>query len=1014
MDLNSILNTGVDPSTGKYLTPEERKEAFKRAMGTASTTKRGPARSFIKPGSALVKRDKLVEDRVKKESALVNLQEDKLGDKLNLLTKLANNLFEMRSERVRLETKYAETKKKVEEREKRKSEEQSMEASGKNFGSKFLDKVQNKAAKAAGFGLFSLLKGILAYGILDWISKPENKEAVMMMVKGLMGIFKVFSFFVETAVGSTLGGFTKLFGGGSILERIFGFFEMLFGIFLFRRILNPLKLLGDLKWVIKNFKNFKNLFKGISSKNLGKVVDSVKSIFPKAASIFKKGLQGAFQRVFLQVFGKGITKFVKPIAKKVVTVVVRPLANVIKRVPIVGTLLGIPINMFLGDPIDKAVVKSIGATLGAFVVGALGSIVPGAGTVLGGIAGGLLGDWLAGWLYDGVIAPLGKNIQKAMPQLNTGGIASGPDEGYKVTLHGTEAVIPIDKFAETALSPYKLVASTIIGGTLAVLKSMGQVGQLVTPIALQMFSPYIKLFGVEVQTFSSGLGRTAGTTIGNMFMSPAGAKEFPDVPASKEEMVKRTSEGRKKGTKKDDDKTPPPPTKTEGGKWGPVLDLIAREESGGNFESMAPGTTLPGATKMTIAQVARRATGAVGKWQNLPEYLNNRARAVGLDPNKDLYNEENQRKIAEYLIGPGQGGVSVDLAKKDPKKAMFKLSRVWAAIPKDDSGVSYYAGVGNNKAHIKPKEMYDAFQRMSEGGKFDQRKYEKFQKMRFQKDKKSSGDGRPPSKFATGGKAILEGAKQIVGMGRGQSNMCAATTRAALAAAKHPASEKRTQKGDLDSKGTAYNGRNFAASFAGSDMGTVIRSASALAAGDIVLWKGGNGYGSGEITHVGIKGDGNDLWHHGSGPGWRKASMYTSSGGQTFAAGIRLDGTPGTTESSPDSAPETGDDSKDEPKKDAGFMGSGVNTADLIYLMKNLGVSVSSSPAPTPSAPPASSSLPSMSKNFTLDKRISSIVPQSSETVIIQQGSNTYSNIMTAPLAINNFGVSTTDVLNKL
>ena len=58
------------------------------------------------------------------------------------------------------------------------------------------------------------------------------------------------------------------------------------------------------------------------------------------------------------------------------------------------------------------------------------SIIPGAGTVLGGIAGGLLGDWLAGWLYDGVIAPLGKTIQKSMPQLNTGGIASGPDEGF--------------------------------------------------------------------------------------------------------------------------------------------------------------------------------------------------------------------------------------------------------------------------------------------------------------------------------------------------------------------------------------------------------------------------------------------------------------------------------------------------------------------------------------------------------------------------------------------------------
>ena len=397
MDLNSILNTGIDPTTGKYMTPEERKEAFRKSMGMgyASTTKKGSARPPIKPGSALIRRDKSEQDRVKKESALVKRQDNKLISKLDLLTRLANKLFNLRSERVRLEEKYAETRRKVEERERRKSEEQSMESSGGGFGSKFLDKTKNKAAKAVGFGLFNLLKGILAYGILDWISKPENKEAVQNMVKGLMGVFKVFSLFVGTAVNAALGGFTKLFGGGSILERIFGFFEMLFGIFLFRRILNPLKLLGDLKWVIKNLGNFKDLFKSLTSKNLGKVGDSVKKLFPKAASLFKKGIRGAVQRVFLKVFGKGITKFIKPIAKTVIKKVVRPLAGVIKRVPVIGTLLAIPINMFLGDPIDKAVVKAIGATLGTFVVGALGSIIPGAGTVLGGIAGGLLGDCLS-------------------------------------------------------------------------------------------------------------------------------------------------------------------------------------------------------------------------------------------------------------------------------------------------------------------------------------------------------------------------------------------------------------------------------------------------------------------------------------------------------------------------------------------------------------------------------------------------------------------------------------------
>ena len=155
----------------------------------------------------------------------------------------------------------------------------------------------------------------------------------------------------------------------------------------------------------------------------------------------------------------------------------------------------------------------------------------------------------------------------------------------------------------------------------------------------------------------------------------------------------------------------------EGG-WAPVLNLILKYEAGsGGYDSMYPGTTLPGASGMPIADVASKATGAVGAWQNLPEYLNQRAVAVGLDPKKDIYNEENQQLIAEYLIGPGQAQVSKQMAKENPKEAMLRLSRVWAAIPKDDGGASFYAGDGVNVAHIKPQMMYDAFEQLAKGGR---------------------------------------------------------------------------------------------------------------------------------------------------------------------------------------------------------------------------------------------------------------------------------------------------------
>lgn len=81
-----------------------------------------------------------------------------------------------------------------------------------------------------------------------------------------------------------------------------------------------------------------------------------------------------------------------------------------------------------------------------------------------------------------------------------------------------------------------------------------------------------------------------------------------------------------------------------------LSERISKTESGGNYEAMYPNTTLPGATQMTIAEVAAKAKGAVGKYQNMPQFLIERARDSGLDPNKDLYSPQNQEIIQENLL----------------------------------------------------------------------------------------------------------------------------------------------------------------------------------------------------------------------------------------------------------------------------------------------------------------------------------------------------------------------------
>lgn len=95
-----------------------------------------------------------------------------------------------------------------------------------------------------------------------------------------------------------------------------------------------------------------------------------------------------------------------------------------------------------------------------------------------------------------------------------------------------------------------------------------------------------------------------------------------------------------------------------------LMETISGPESGGDYEAMYPNTSLPGATKMTIAEVARKATGAVGKYQNMPDLLVERAKSAGLDPNKDLYSPENQDKITRWHITNVLGGKESDVVKR--------------------------------------------------------------------------------------------------------------------------------------------------------------------------------------------------------------------------------------------------------------------------------------------------------------------------------------------------------------
>ena len=75
-------------------------------------------------------------------------------------------------------------------------------------------------------------------------------------------------------------------------------------------------------------------------------------------------------------------------------------SKVFKRIPFIGALIGIGIDMAMGEQLDNAVAGAAGASLGASIGAGVGSLIfPGLGTLAGGFVGGIVGDWAGKEIY---------------------------------------------------------------------------------------------------------------------------------------------------------------------------------------------------------------------------------------------------------------------------------------------------------------------------------------------------------------------------------------------------------------------------------------------------------------------------------------------------------------------------------------------------------------------------------------------------------------------------------------
>jgi hypothetical protein len=181
-----------------------------------------------------------------------------------------------------------------------------------------------------------------------------------------------------------------------------------------------------------------------------------------------------------------------------------------------------------------------------------------------------------------------------------------------------------------------------------------------------------------------------------------------------------------------------------GGQWGPLLDLIASVESGNSYEALNPSTTLPGATKMTISRVAVEAekigrskggTGAVGRYQQLPWYLVSRARAAGLNPDKDLFSPKNQDLIVSKVnIEQNRSGRRWLSGEISDEQFMQGLSQEFAAIP-NAQGKFYYGG---QKSSMTPARVKVALGKVRSGG-YSQKELSQFENVKMGKGYGSGG-----------------------------------------------------------------------------------------------------------------------------------------------------------------------------------------------------------------------------------------------------------------------------------
>lgn len=349
-------------------------------------------------------------------------------------------------------------------------------------------------------GLFS---GAVVYSIFNWVADDKNKPLIKKILDvlrfGLQAIINIADFGVERL----LDGFSKIVGKNTILERFTGIVEFLIGFFTLKWLLNPLSILKDAKNIVSLIKNIpsavssvKSFFSGIGNAVKGLLAWSSKlgkGVFSWFGSLVSKSLGKLLSGKLAGLLGKGASGLGKLVGNFIPKSLLANVGKILTKVPVIGSLLGVIINMLLGDSPNKAIFKGITGGIGMWLGGMLGTLFPPSipFTV---IIGGMVGDFLGDKVFD---------VVSNIPKLATGGLVKNTSkDGTHVIVaeKEDEYVIPAsylkDKSFLNILDNVKVVGAGIIGAVTNAIASLGILGNNISSSILSDIAFLSKSFGI--------------------------------------------------------------------------------------------------------------------------------------------------------------------------------------------------------------------------------------------------------------------------------------------------------------------------------------------------------------------------------------------------------------------------------------------------------------------------------------------------------------------------------------